>query len=176
MSNNKKVLFVSIDNIKDETPIQMNVDDDRIRPFIIQAQEVNVQRILGTKLFNRIRDDIMFNTLRGDYRDLLNDYIKPVVVQYTLYYALPFISMQITNKSIGRGSADWFNESSLEDLKYLRNASKDYAEYYEQRLIQYLACGGEGYNKFIELKENKGSDIKPTNRNGFFSGIYVPKK
>ena len=47
MKNN--ILLITPENLKDYTPTDGNVDDKLITPFIINAQQIDLQTALGTK-------------------------------------------------------------------------------------------------------------------------------
>ena len=165
-----RVLLTSTYRLKKQTPIQQNVDDDLLNPYIFKAQETHIQQILGTNLYNRIMNDVVANSLAGPYLTLLNDYITPCLIEYTFYEVLPFISLKITNKSIGRGNADYMAEGDLSDLKYLRQTVRDLAEFYGTRIIGYLR---QYSNQFPEYTTNSGLDKIVPNSQAYFNGVYL---
>ena len=74
-----QVLLVTRADILKLTPINGNVDTDKITPFIKSAQDIHIQDILGTKLYNRIIDGIENSNLPADYNTLLVTYVQPVL-------------------------------------------------------------------------------------------------
>lgn len=165
------VMLLSVDRLKKNTPIQENVDDNLIKPYIYRAQTTHIHQFLGTDLYNRILSDVQNNTISGSYKTLLDDYIIPALIEWSFYEVLPFISLKLTNKSIGRGNADYLVEANLEDLKYLRNTIRDMARFQSERLIGYLK---ENSNLFIEYNTNSGLDkLQPQYSQNFFGGIYT---
>ena len=65
-------LLISADTLKQNTTISQNVDENLIHPVIMVAQDQYIQPILGTDLFNYLKDN--FDTpLTGDYETLLNE-------------------------------------------------------------------------------------------------------
>ena len=115
-------------------------------------------------------NDVVANSVSGDYLTLLNDYITPCLIEWTFYEVMPFISLKITNKSIGRGNADYMAEGDLADLKYLRQTVRDLAEFYGQRMIGYLK---QYSNLFPEYTTNSGLDKMVPNSQSYFSGVYL---
>jgi hypothetical protein len=167
------VRFISTDRLKSNTPIQQNVDDDLLKPYISKAQDTHVHQYLGTDLYNALKTKVINNTLAGDYLALMEDYIQPVLVEWAFYEVLPFVSLKITNKSIGRGNADYLSEADLNDLKYLRQTVMDIARFQGERLIGYLK---ENSSLFPEYQTNSGLDkIQPQYSQNFFGGIYTGK-
>ena len=165
-----RVLLTSTYRLKRSTPIHHNVDDDLLNPYIFKAQEVHIQQILGTNLYNKIMNDVVANNISGSYLTLLNDYIVPCLIEWTFYETMPFISLKITNKTIGRGNADYMAEGDLNDLKYLRQTVRDLAEFYGQRIIGYLK---QYSNQFPEYTTNSGLDKIVPNSSNYFSGVYL---
>ena len=53
-----EILFVSPSDVIKRTGINGNVDRDQMIQFIKIAQDIHVQGILVTKLFNKIKSDI----------------------------------------------------------------------------------------------------------------------
>ena len=115
-------------------------------------------------------NDIVANTITGNYKTLLDDYITPCLIEYSFYEVMPFIALKITNKTIGRGNADYLVEGDLADLKYLRNSVRDVAEFYGTRIIGYLK---QNVSFFPEYQTNSGLDKIIPNSNVYFSGVYL---
>lgn len=169
-----RVLFLSTYRLKKNTPIQQNVDDDLLNPYIYKAQETHIQQILGTNLYDKIATLIQTNGIsnpaNSNYKTLLDDYIVPCLIEYSFYEVMPFISLKITNKSIVRGNAEFAVEGDLADLKYLRQTVLDIAQFYAQRVSNYLKQ--YSYN-FPEYFTNSGLDKIVPNSTSYFNGVYI---
>jgi len=169
-----RVLFLSTYRLKKNTPIQQNVDDDLLNPYIYKAQETHIQQILGTNLYDSISDMIINNTIGSpqnvNYKTLLDDYIGPCLIEYSFYEVMPFISLKITNKSIVRGNAEFANEGDLTDLKYLRQTVADIAQFYAQRLSNFIKQYNYNYPEYFT---NSGLDKIVPNSTSYFNGVYI---
>lgn len=169
-----RVLLISTATLKKHTPIQDNVDDSLLNPYIYKAQETHIQQILGTNLYDKIMNLVQTNTIgtasNVNYKTVLDDYLVPCLIEYSFYEVMPFISLKITNKSIVRGNAEFATEGDLADLKYLRSSVRDLAEFYAQRLTNYLKQ--YSYN-FPEYFTNSGIDKIVPNSTSYFNGIYI---
>lgn len=164
------VLLISTAKLKKMTPIQDNLDDDIIKPYIYKSQDTHIQMSLGTDLYNKIKGDVQTGSISGNYKTLLDEYIQPMLIEWSLYEALPYISMKLTNKSIVRGNSDYSVEGDLNDLKYLRNSVRDLAEFYSQRTTNYIR---EYSNLFPEYQRNSGLDKIVPNSTSYFNGVYL---
>ena len=165
-----RVLLLTTDKLKANTPIQQNVDDSIIKPYIYKSQETHIQQYLGTDLYNKILSDVQSGSISGNYKTLLDDYIQPALIEWSFYEVMPFISLKITNKTIGRGNADYLAEGDLTDLKYLRQTVRDVAEFYGERVIGYLR---QYSNNFPEYSTNSGLDKIVPNSKSYFNGVYL---
>jgi len=165
-----RVLFIGTARFKKATPVQNNVDDDLINNYIWRAQETHIHQVLGTDLYNALKNKIVTNTLTGDYKTLMDDFISPALIEWSFYEVLPFISMKLTNKSIARGNADYLAEADLNDLKYLRQTVRDVAEFQTTRIIGYLK---QYTYLFPEYQTNSGLDKIIPNSSVYFNGVYL---
>ena len=165
-----QVILLSTDKLKANTPIQDNVDDSLLKPYIYKAQVTHIQQILGTDLYNKILSDVQAGTITGNYKTLLDDYIQLALIEYAFYEVLPFISLKISNKTIGRGNAEYLAEGDLADLKYLRQTVLDVAQFQGQRIVGYVK---QYSNLFPEYQTNSGLDKIIPNSNTWFNGVYL---
>lgn len=70
------VFIISEENLRQFTDINNNVDSKLLKNAVREAQDIEIQRILGTKLYQAILDKIETNTLAGDYQTLVLDWVQ----------------------------------------------------------------------------------------------------
>ena len=169
-----RVLFISTATLKQNSPIEQNVDDSLLNPYIWKAQETHIQQILGTNLYDKLQTLITTNAIglpqNANYKTLIDDYIVSCLIEWSFYEVMPFISLKITNKSIVRGNSDYAVEGDLNDLKYLRGTVRDLAQFFSQRISNYLKQ--YSYN-FPEFHTNSGLDKIVPNSTSYFNGLYL---
>ena len=95
-----KALFVTRHDISVFTAANGNVDNDKLLPRILIAQDIHIQNYLGTDLYNKIQADIVAGTLADPYLTLLNDYIKPMLLHWSMVEYLPYAGVNISNGGI----------------------------------------------------------------------------
>lgn len=169
MTNN--TLFISVDYLRDNSSINGNTDNEILEPYIITAQTVHIEQILGTGLFNDIVTNIQADTITGNNKTLLDDYIQPCLLQWSIYEALPFLNFKMTNKAVTTKSSDNSEPVGLSEIQYLRQNVRDTAEYLSQRVTDYLKANPS----LFPLYRNPGSScdtIRP-NSSSYFNGIYL---
>jgi predicted glycosyl hydrolase (DUF1957 family) len=166
------VLFVNEDKLKSSTAINYNVDTAFLLPFLKIAQDKHLQIILGTKLYDKLQNDIAGvdgATLTGVYKTLVDDYIQDAIIHYALVEALPFISFQIKNGSITQKNSENGTAATRQDVDYLVQKERDSAEFYGQRIVEYL-CNDS--SSFPEYSQNTGADLNPIS-NAYYTGIKL---
>lgn len=166
-------LLVSEQRLKQWTNLDSNVRVEEITPFIIQAQDIYVQDSLGTKFFNRLKDGIIANDLDADEKTLLNDYVGPMLMQYALYLMMPGLKYKLVDKGVVSGNSEESTQTTLEELKYLRQSALDTAEFYNERLREYL-LDNPGMFAFYDAPGTDG--MYPNKQTPYFSGLVVPNR
>ena len=65
--------IISEAKLRQFTDINDNLDTELIKNAVREAQDISLQRIIGTKLYNKILSDIDGSGLTGDYKTLVDD-------------------------------------------------------------------------------------------------------
>jgi len=151
-------LFISRTDLVKNSILDGNVDTDKFIQYIKIAQEMHIQKYLGTKLYNRISNDIISNTLSGDYLSLVNDYLQPMLIHYAMMDYLPFAAYQIKNGGVFKHNSENSETVSKDEIDFLTKKQRDFAEYYTRRFIDYICFNS---TKFPEYNNNTETDIYP---------------
>jgi len=146
------VFIISEANLRQFTDLNNNVDSELLKNAIREAQDIETQRILGTKLYEKILNDIKNNTLSGDYETLVLNWVQNALLYEAYYYALEDIYLRPRNNGLlipqgGENStaADgtWYNRK--------RQSVENKKQFYEERLTNYLI---QKQGNFPELNGN----------------------
>jgi hypothetical protein len=159
-------LFISRTDLVKNSILDGNVDTDKFIQFIKIAQQIDIQNYLGTDLYNKISADIIANNLSGNYLSLVNDYIQPMLIHYAMMQYLPFAAYQIKNGGISKHTSENAESVSKDEVDYLVNKERNFAEYYTRRFIDYISFHEED---FPEYNSNTNEDISP-DTNDLFNG------
>ena len=162
-----QALFITRNDLVKYTAINGNVDSDKFLQFVKISQDIHIQNYLGTDLFNKISNDIIAGSLAGDYLNLVNDYIKPMVIHWAMVEYLPFASYTIANKGIYKPSAENAAVAETNEIDLLVKKSRNLAQYYTDRFISYMSF--EAPSKFPEYYTNSNQDVYP-DKNANFEG------
>jgi len=153
-----KALFISTNDLVKNTFINGNVDPDTYTQYIFQAQQVHIQNYLGTKLYNKINDGIVAGNLSSPYTTLLNDYIKMMVIHWTMVEFLPYSSIKISEKGVFRHNSENSTTVDKIDIDFLIAKSMDTAQAYTNRFIDYMSFN---QSLFPEYNNNSNADVYP---------------
>lgn len=159
-------LFISRTDLVKNSIIDGNTDTDLFIQFVKIAQEIEIQNYLGTDLYNKISADIIAGTLTGDYLNLVNDYVQPMLIWYAQVNYYPYAAYKIKNGSISKHVSENSESVSKSEVDYLVAKARDTAEYYTRRFIDYMSFNS---STFPEYNSNSDSDVYPSN-DSLFNG------
>lgn len=142
-----QALFVSETYLKDFTPLTQNVDVKDYLAFVKTAQDKYCADILGSKLYTRLQDGVINSNLTSDETDLVK-LLRTMTAWYTLYEAMPFLNLKLKNKGILKSGTDFSTNADLAETRYLREEVKNQAEYYLQRVQDYLCKNGRLFSEY----------------------------
>jgi hypothetical protein len=165
--------FITVKYLKDNSPILAYVNDDELQVFIKPAQDIYLQKILGTKFYYSLMDKISTNSLNVNEIDLITQYIQPVVVWYTTMEFALYANYKFTNKSISKQNSDNSNPSELNEVNYVTTSLRQKAQYFGDRLTKHLMGETTTFPEYLEYYTNTFENI-PSSRQNYYWGIYVP--
>jgi hypothetical protein len=163
------VLFISENKIKDSTAIGGNVDMEFMLPYIKVAQKKYIETKLGTDLFEALQTKITASSLTGAYQTLVDDYIQDALVHFAFYECLPFLRFKVSNGNIYSKSSETGTALSQDEAQHLREEVRNTAEFYVQRLIDYIT---NNTSSFPEYSTSSGADISP-DKDAYYSGMNL---
>jgi len=169
------VLFISEEKLKESTAINLNVDVDLLLPYVRQAQKLYVETKLGTDLTQKLKDLIVAGTIGNvgneAYKTLLDDYVGDMLPNWAFYHAVPFLRFKIENGNIYSKTSETGTALSETEAQHLREEVRNTAEYYTERLIDYIR---NNTSSFPEYNTNSGSDVNPDS-NAYYNGMNLER-
>lgn len=164
--------FVDEQYIKDNSPIDDNVDSKLLATAMRTAQDIYIRDIIGSGIYDEITDQINASTLAADSENttLVTHYIAPCLLHYVISEAALPMTFKMMNKSISTRNSDNSNPLDIDQLVKLQNYYKDRAEYYANRLREYLEENHTLYPLFHN--PGNGQDVIHPKRTTFYSGFY----
>jgi hypothetical protein len=146
------VQLISEAKIREFTDMNNNVDSKLISNAIREAQDIELQRLLGTLLYNKILSDVQSNTLTGAYKSLVDDWIQNFLLYATYYITLEYIYMRPRNNGLLTPQGGENSESvDRQMFNVKRQSVQNKREFYAEKLTDYLI---ENQNSYPEISEN----------------------
>lgn len=146
------VMLISEAKIREFTDMNNNVDSKLLSNAIRESQDIDLQRILGTLLYDKILSDVQGNTLTGVYQSLVDDYIQNFLLYATYYYTLEYIYMRPRNNGLLTPTGGENSETvdrSMYNVK--RQSVQNKREFYAEKLTNYLI---ENQNSYPEISQS----------------------
>ena len=171
----KNVLLISEEKLKYFSELDPNLDyEELILPWIKVSQDTNLQEIIGTKFLKGLYNGVKTNSLSQTYKDLINNYIADLLIHYTIYNALPTISMRIKQAGVIRNNTETGTGIDNSDVRMLRQQHKELGQFYTTRLVEELCDNPTKYPLYV----NPGTEgMKPNKRkNSYKNGFAFPKR
>lgn len=165
------VYLLSENTLKSNSIINDNVDTMYILPAIETAQDMGLQPILGTKLYNTLKSMVDSGEIaeNEDYRVLLDDYITPFLINKVVADIQLNIHFKVRNQGVVQQTGEHITYPSLKDIQYFVQSYNDKATFYGNRLTDYLIAN---HNKYKEFCKADCSDMR-SKRQNFSTNIYL---
>ena len=150
------VLLISWTKVKQYTDINDSVDPDLIKNNIRTAQDIQLRRVIGTLLYQKLLTLVETNTMSDSenaaYKTLLDTYIQDMLLYASYYEILESIYIRAKNNGLLTPTGGE-NSVEVDRNKYemKRTSIMNKFEYYADRLSKYLV---ETQADFPELNQN----------------------
>jgi hypothetical protein len=164
-----EALLITRQDLVRYTTLNGSVDVDNFLQYIKIAQDTDLQNFTGTKLLNKIKADIVANTLTGNYLSLTTVYLKPMLIHLAMKYYLPFAAYTISNKGVYKHNSENSTTADKNEIDFLIEKETQIAQHYTQRFIDYITLNT---SLFPEYSTNTNSDMFPDTNNNY-TGWYI---
>jgi hypothetical protein len=172
-----KVLLISEDLLKTNTPISENVQSDELRFGIIQAQAIFLQESLGTNLFEEMLDLVDTNAILSPsnavYKNLLDTYIQPMLITYAYYLVIDNFYVKFVSVGLTQNRSEQGDKIDHRTFQYLKSNAKQQAEFNDNLLRRHLIFRSGLYPEYNSGNLNDGQ-LPPIPATPFQSPITIP--
>ena len=162
-------LFISQQYLKDKSLINDNTDWELLQPSIIMIQDLYLQQVLGTPLFEDLQDKITANTLSVNETTLIKKYIQKMLHWYILMEATTILKYRYTNKGVVIKSSDNSQPISESEMKVVKDEWRSVAEQYAELLTKYLIK----YSSTFPLYNTYNSEGMNRSLTNLSTGIFI---
>lgn len=151
-----EALLITRTDLVKYTAANGNIDTDKFVQFIKIAQDIHIQNYLGTRLLNKIKADIVADTLSGNYLSLLETYVKPMLIHWAMVEYLPFAAYTIANKGVYKHGSENSETVDKGEVDFLVQKERSIAEHYTERFIAYIRNNN---SLFTEYNANSNGEM-----------------
>lgn len=172
------VFLISEVKLREYTDIDNNIDTALIKNGIREAQDIPLQRLLGTLLYQKLQNLISGNTIDDSanavYKTLLDDYVQDYLIYAAYYYCLDAIYLRSRNNGLITPNGGENSDVASQQLYNLkRGSTKNKMEYYAERLKNYLI---EEEGSYPELTESDKLYEQEPDYDGQYQNPFVFRK
>ena len=164
-------LLISVKSIKERTGLHANVDEKLIVPEIKTAQDMYILPLLGSELYKRLQQGADNCSLTPDEEKLLDEYVQDCLIYYVMSELPLGLSYQFYNKGLLRKGGENTEQPSMQDMIDVANRYKKRAEWYGQRLVEYLKENEELYPEYTTY--GGGLDVIPPSSTSYSCQIWL---
>jgi hypothetical protein len=156
------VLFISRKDLFTIAPLSGNIDDDKWRYRVLDVQEMHLQQLIGSRLYNKIKTDIEGAALAGAYKTLVDDYIKRYVAMMTASYYVSIGAYTVGNAGVFKHEPETGTPATDREISGFAHRIRDTAEFYGKRMIDYICANN---SSFPEYNQWENGDVNKSNDN-----------
>lgn len=166
-----QTFFISVQYVKENSIVDENVDEKYIRIAIQKAQKNFILYFIGTGLYNEIASQIQANTLSGLNTTLLDSYIAPCLLSYTLVELSPFLLYKMSNRNLGVKDADKMTATDWATMDKVMERFENDAQIEAKKLKDYLLENQTQYPLYFN--PGTGIDVIYPKSDTFEQGIWL---
>lgn len=156
-------LILSIDDIKASSLLDFNIDEDKIIPYVIEAQDLYLEPMIGTAFMNALKNPN--RTFEYDY--LVSTHISKVLLHYALGVYIKKATYQVANGGVFKHFSEDSEVVGVGEVRVLAKEEFDKAETYGTRMINFL----ETYkDQYPEYTQSVADGISARRQVGFLGG------
>ena len=146
------ILLISEDTLKTYSHLNDNIWGKSLTPAIITAQDIYLQKFLGSCLYKKILELVKSGEIRNEnyvmYKELLDNYIANFLIYQTLANLIPEISTKITNMGLVTSNDEHVQNVTQGERDLVMGQYQKYADAYCKMMQDFLK---ENRDSFPEL-------------------------
>lgn len=150
-------ILLTDNELSKNTLLSGNIDKDKLRQCILDAQAERLEVLLGEKLYEKICADYEADTLADEYLILYTDYIKPFLIRQSALEYLKIGAFSVSNNGIFQPTSQNAQPISDAQLQVLKDEMSIKANAYADRMHRWLK-----QNNLPEYECDSENIINPT--------------
>jgi len=173
MEKHTNVLLVSEAFVREQCVIDDNLSGKYLLPAIREAQEIDLQEIVGSALFEKLKELVSADEVKAEGNEYYADLMGRIgfYLAYQAAARLPMkVSYKVANKGVVKTSDEKVENATYNEVIAASNYSQAIADSHAHRIQDYLWNNRE---HFPELKECDCRRIRANLRSSATCGIFL---
>ena len=131
-------ILLTDNELSKNTLLSGNIDKDKLRQCILDAQSERLEVLLGEKLYEKICADYDADNLEDEYLILYTEYIKPFLIRQSALEYLKIGAFSVSNNGIFQPTSQNAQPISDAQLQVLKDEMSIKANAYADRMHRWL--------------------------------------
>lgn len=167
--------LVDLDTIKKLSLVHGNVENDVIRKVLLRSQDMYIEPILGSALYQRLLEGVNAEDLTANELTLINDYIIMVLSISVELRLSDAITTEIRNIGTGKATDTNFQANTSNEMERTKDTSYKDLTFYKNRLKRYL-CENASLYPLYEASNLYGIKPERTKTNSYSNNFFISKR
>ena len=154
-------LFINRTDLVRNSIMDGNISTDKFIQFVKIAQEIDVQQIMGTDLYNGLSAAMpnIEDSSNVRWKTILDDYIVPMLIWYAQSNYYPFAAYQVKQGGVFKHTSENSVSVDKNEIDFLVEKARTNAEWYSRRFIDFMSFNQATYPEYTS---NTNDDIYPS--------------
>ncbi len=154
-------LFINRTDLVRNSIMDGNITTEKFIQFVKIAQEIDVQQIMGTDLYNGLSAAMpnIDDAANARWKTILDDYIVPMLIWYAQSNYYPFAAYQVKQGGVFKHTSENSISVDKNEVDFLVEKARTNAEWYSRRFIDFMSFNQATYPEYTS---NSNDDIYPS--------------
>ena len=172
----QNILLISEATVKSNSEISDNLYGKYLLPAIRTAQEMYLQPVLGSTLYNNIIDAVSDGSITAEtsshIKELLDNYIQPYLLEKVIADLIPVVSAKVANLGTVHSKDEYVENLSVENAEKLQTLHTQKSDFYLRRMQEYLLANAQVFELDACTCNTLSSNLNSAASTGIWLGGY----
>lgn len=167
------IYLIDIDRLKKLSLITGNVEVAKIKPLLLRSQDMYIEPVLGSDLYNHLLKAVDNSTLTTAETTLIEDYIAIVLAIACEIRMVNALNREIRNIGVGNATDPNFQASNNNEMRIERDISYKDLTFYKNRLKRFLCENVDDYPLYESCNDY---GVKVEGKTNSYSNVFSVAK
>lgn len=170
----RNVLLISEDSVKTYSGLNDNIWGKSLLPGIREAQEIGLQSIIGSCLYESLCTKVADGSITADtntqYKTLLDEYVSYYLIYRVISDLVPIIGVKLGNIGVMVSNDEHLQNLTEDERSRVGTYYEQRSDFYCKRMQQWLLTNNE---LFPELDECSCNQMKANLESAASTGVFL---